>query len=75
MKRLKKIGSWIANLFILLCLTPWLFMRIIGSIFGSLAGAFMNGFKKGVVAFEKITVNLHYLQIKDKEEKIKVEKK
>ena len=76
MKRLKKIGSIIANVFILLCLTPWLAMRIFGSIFGSLAGAFMNGFSKGVVAFEKISVNLHYLQIKDKEnKKLKVEKK
>lgn len=44
-------------------------MRIFGSIFGSMAAAFMNGFKKGAVAFEKITVNLHYLQIKEKEKK------
>lgn len=76
MKTLKKTGGAILTIILLICALPWLCTTAAGSITGSFATAFMNGFKKGVFAMGRIQMNIKGLQLPKtpKESELKVEK-
>lgn len=63
MKRLKKIILIIIGLIMYCFALPWVLTVSGGAIIGSLANAFMIGFKKGAIGYDKIIVALKFLQI------------
>ena len=48
---------------------PWLFSAILGSISGSLLSAFMNGFKRGSVAIDKIALTVKQVDLQKETDK------
>ena len=75
MKRVKNIfGSILWGLLFLVAL-PWFLCALVGQISGGLFQAFFNGFKRGVTTVDNFAYRFHTIQINNKAEKLKHEKK